>query len=726
MNGQNPSTIANGLYTVPGYVSTGYGKSRIETIGAKLSLSLNIKDHEVKFGFELDKVTQRNYSIDPSYLWTLMSSLTADEGRIAFDFLKPYWAGGDTVPQMFQNSYDGNWYIVDTLMYPLIISNENFDMNLRAKRGITDQQVYLDINSYDPKDFSLDLFSNYELFNQGNSLIAYSGYDYLGNLSNKKTNLENFFTGENLHDKNKYSIGAFEPIYMALFLQDKFAISNLLFSVGLRLDYFNANQSVLKDPYLFSPAYTVGELKNQYGWNFPIDNVQDDWIPYVSIADMDVANAPQTFVAYRNGYTWYNSLGQEVTKPDSYLGAGGPVLIEAPAIDALSKVSYKAFTDYKPQWNIMPRISFSFPVSTNSLFYAHYNIVTYRPTNLQMNPIQYLYIEQIAQNRSIEYINNPNLRSQRSVDYEIGFRQAVGENAALSFSAFYSEKRDQLQSYRYSGAYPVTYYSLENQDFGTVQGFMLEMNMRGTKNLSFRTSYTISFAKGTGSAPGSNIGFIKAGYPNFKTLTNLSYDQRHNITANVNFRFGSGTEYNGPVTVKQKKGTDTKKEIRWLENTGAVLLFSAASGMPYSRSGNVFSELGWSGEEHYKGTINGANMPWTFRCDLSLSKTFMLNLASKKNTNENGKRKNKPGSLTFSLDFMNLLNLKNIISVYDYTGRPDDDGFLTSHLYQTLAATGIAFDMPVATANNYYQMRIANPYNYSQPFRVYLTVNFSF
>jgi len=726
LNGSSPDVIANGLYLAPGVLnSSSYSKSRTESFGAKASLSLNLKDHEIKFGFELEKLTQRSYSVNARGLWGLMRNLTYDASYFPFDRDNPYWISGEPYPIL--DPITGE--VLDTLMYPIIPNLTNFDINLRKAKGITDNTVFLDIDSYDPNEFmsygGLNLFSNYELLNLGNNYISYAGYDYTGNLSKNKIDLKSFFSSDELHDKNKYSIGAYEPIYLAFFLQDKFSIQNLLFSVGLRLDYMNANQYVLKDEFLFRPVYNVQELQDA-GWYIPIDNWGADWIPYVGVANLDIDNAPQSIVAYRSGKTWYNSLGQEVADPSSYLGTGGPVLREQLNPEDMSKVSYDAFTRYKPYWSLMPRISFSFPVSTNSLFYAHYNIITYRPPNLQINPIAYLFIENTTYRNSV--ISNPNLKAQRTVVYEIGFRQAVGENSALGISAFYNEIRDQIQTYRYTGAYPATYYSFENADFGTTQGYVLEFTMRGTKNLSFRANYTLQFAKGTGSNAESNLAIIASGQPNLRTLTNLNYDQRHSIGASVDFRYGQGTNYNGPVTRKLKKGTETTKEIRWLENAGANLLFTAGSGMPYSRKSLVYSSVwGETKTSPLKGTINGANMPWTFTCNLRVDKTLFFNLASKKNTEEGGQRKNKPGMLTVYLDFQNLLNLKNVISVYDHTGNPVDDGYLSSSLFLTSVQNGIVFStMSDAAARNYYQMYIANPYNYSLPFRATLGVQFSF
>ena len=720
--------VAEGLFYLPGIPTGSYQKNRNETIGAKANLFLNLQNHEIKFGFDFEKLTNRSYGINARALWGLMRQKTYDPDTHPLDFGAPYWKIGGTEGPNFDLTG------TDTLMYKVITTSlSNFDLNLRDKLGITDKESFLDIDSYDPSFYTLDMFSNYELFNSGNSLINYSGFDYTGKISNKKINLKKFYGGESdelgyYHSKNKFSIGAFEPIYMAIYLQDKFSISNLLFNVGLRLDYFNANQPVLNDPFLLKNAVTVQELKNNALWSgvvFP-DNIGGNWIPYVSIPENDINTAPHAIIAYRNGKIWYNRLGQEITDPTGDLGTGGPILSEAPDPNNPARALANAFVNYKPQWSVMPRISFSFPVSTNSLFYAHYNIITLRPTNLQINPVAYLFIDKYTTDRDI--INNPNLRLQKSVDYEIGFRQKVGENAALNICAYYSEKRDQIQSYRYTGAYPNTYYSFENQDFGTVQGYMLEMTMRGTKNLTFRASYTLQFAKGTGSSSQSNLAIIASGQPNLRTLTNLSFDQRHKIAANIDLRFDQGTNYNGPVTVKQKKGTDTKKEIRWFENAGINLLFQAASGMPYSRSGLVYSALGWGERKSpvLQGSINGASMPWIFQCDLRIDKSFVFNIASKKDKNESGKRNYKPGMINVYLDFVNIFNIKNVASVYQYTGSAVDDGYLSSALFQTFLAKGEAFSMPIATAQQYYRMLITNPENYTQPFRVYLGVSFSF
>jgi len=520
---------------------------------------------------------------------------------------------------------------------------------------------------------------------------------------------------------------------MAFYIQDKFAINSLLFNVGLRVDPFDANQSVLKDPYLFREAYTVGDLRQLNKDLRFVGNATDEWVVYyagndVYMSEADISGGEfnsQSIVGYRYGDIWYDATGAEVVDPEDALSlnVNGPILKnEIDQINSITKVESGAFTDYKAQWSVMPRISFSFPVNDNSLFYAHYNIITSRPTNLQISPVDYLFISK--RNAAGDIISNPNMRPQQSIDYEIGFRQKIGAKSAISISAYYSEKRNQIQAYRFSGAYPNTYYSYQNIDFGTVQGFTFSYRMNRTKNITLSANYTLQFAKGTGSSTTSQLSILAAGQPNLRTLTNLSFDQRHRIGVNFDYRFESGVNYDGPKSEKAVivDGKETVKTIEWLANTGFALLFSAASGTPYTRSSTPYSNIVSGTTSTLSGSINGSNLPWQYQCDLRIDKTFMFNF-NKNKKDENGKAKAaKLGYITVYVDIQNLFNFKNIISVYDYTGNADDDGYLSAAAYQQQINSQIY----VPSYIDYYLMRVQNPYNYSRPFRASLGIQFGF
>ena len=728
-NGDSPDMIYS-MYYSPGTVLGGYNKSSMDQIGFKASVSMNIQKHELKFGFDFEKLKYRGYGLAPVTLWTLMRN-EANSHITELD--KEHWILTD----------DGENVWVDYNRLVNLDDQTVFDRNLRQSLGLDPNgDDWMDIDNMAPSTFDIGMFSAEELLlgtsSGTNPLVSYYGYDYTGKKYDKKTSIEDFFNNVENGQKT-YSIGAYEPIYMAFYIQDKFAINTLLFNVGLRVDRFDANQSVLKDPYLFREAYTVGDLKkiNSSLSDKFVGNAGDDWVVYYQgndtyLSEADIAGDNQMYtsiVGYRNGDTWYNANGEEVTNPEDALSlsVNGPILKnEIDQMNSITKVEAGAFTDYKAQWSVMPRVSFSFPVNDNSLFYAHYNIITSRPTNLQISPVDYLFISK--RNSANDIINNPNLRPQQSIDYEIGFRQKVGAKSAISISAYYSEKRNQIQAYRFTGAYPNTYYSYQNIDFGTVQGFTFSYRMNRTKNVTLSANYTLQFAKGTGSSSQSQLAIIQAGQPNLRTLTNLSFDQRHRIGVNFDYRFTSGQDYKdngGPVATKvvvNENGEETVREIEWLANTGFSLLFSAASGTPYTRSSTPYSNIVAGTNSTLAGTINGSNMPWQYQADLRIDKTFMFNF-NKNKKDENGKTKAaKIGYLTVYVDIQNLFNFKNIISVYDYTGNPDDDGYLSAAAYQQQINSQIY----VPSYINYYEMRVQNPYNYSRPFRASLGIQFGF
>ncbi|MDL2311689.1 TonB-dependent receptor [Bacteroidales bacterium OttesenSCG-928-B11] len=711
LNGDRPSSVYS-MYPMPGINAGGYVKSESSTWGAKASLTMNVGAHELKLGFELDRPSSRYHSVSANSLWTLMRQHTNSHFKDALDTENPIWnETGDTVRFNY---------------LPALNAQSTFDRNLREKLGYDPNGTdWIDVDNLDPSTFDLSMFSAEELLvgtTAASQMVSYYGYDYTGkNKYKKKTDIDDFFNGRDENGNRTYNVGAYEPVYMAMYLQDRFVIRTLVFNVGVRVDRFDANQSVLKDPYLFRPAHTVGSIKEEIGEGVSeglfVSNARDNWVVYVDRRDEKLDLTNSSIIGYRDGNDWYDASGQAVVDADNLMGAnGGPILLDEIDRTLISKVDAKAFMDYETNWSVMPRLSFSFPVSTSkSRFTAHYNIVTNRPPNLQLDPVSYLFIEKYGKNQSF-VVSNPNLRPQKSIEYELGFSQALGDDAAINITAYYSEKRDMIQTYRYTQAYPSTYYSYANLDFGTVQGFSISYLMRDIKNVTLRAGYTLQFAKGTGSSASSNLAIIQSGQPNLRTLTNLEFDQRHRFSLNLGYTLGTGLNYIGPTTTRVMQD-DTKKEIRWFENMSFNLIFSAASGLPYSKSSIAYSGIGQGGASRLSGTINGSHKPWTFQCDLRIDRTFMLEGKAK----EDGK-KAKKSSMTVYVDVTNLFNFKNILGVYTYTGNPEDDGYLTATEYQQQINSQISVD----SYKWYYNMAVKNPYNYSAPTRVSLGFMFNF
>ena len=680
LNGDQPSSVY-GLWGNVGANQASYGKVLNDQFRITASSTFDIKDHSLIVGVEYEQRFDRSYSVGATGLWTLMRLLQNDAIR-ELDLNNPI------------ASYDNNGVFQDTLNYPRLFDADKprtFDRNLRETLGLDPNGTdWLDIDSYDPSTFSLDMFSANELLNIGSSqYISYYGFDYLGNRLTTRPSLTDFFATD-AQGNSPRLIGAFEPIYMAGYIQDQFTYEDLFFNIGVRVDRFDANQPVLADPYVLYPAYSVGDLgaTTLAGYDVP-EGISDDAVVYV-----DDQENPSAIVGYREGTTWYTANGEVEANPKNIADLSGGIkpFLKNPGIEdqKLAVTANESFKDYTPQVTVSPRISFQFPISDEAEFFAHYDIMVQRPDPgvNRMNPITFLQLEN-GNNGGL--LSNPDLKPQRTTDYEIGFRQKLNDNSALKLSAFYREMRDMMQSFSFTEAYPVTYIAFGNLDFGTVKGYTVQYDLRRTGNVRLNANYTLQFADGTGSSSTSGANIARSGQPNLRYILPLSYDSRHQVVMNMDYRYGGGPAYNGPVWFGK----------RVLENAGLNLVVNANSGTPYTR--RVLAYGLTDAQTPMTGNINGSRLPWSFRVDATANKVWNFNEGPLSN-------------FEIYVQMLNVLNTQNVLGVYPYTGSPSDDGYLSSPQGQN----AIQFQASAQSFADLYNISLANPGLFSLPRRIRL------
>jgi hypothetical protein len=664
-----------------------YAKQENTQTSFKASGSADIKSHEFSFGFEFEQRKDYYWGISPMGLWGLMRQ-QANKHILERDLSNP------------MPVFDANGIYQDTINYDrLFVGSEqsDFDRNLRNELGLDPYGVdFIDIDSYDPSIYSLDLFSPDELLNNGSSLVYYYGYDIYGNKPTSTPTLQSFF-----EEGSDRSIAAFNPIYTAGYIQDKFAIEDLIFNVGLRIDRYDANQKVLKDQHLLYSAFTASANTNLLNATDVPSTIGNDFVVYVD----DIEN-PSSVVGYRDNTddSWYNAEGLQISDPTLLAEAAGgkisPYLIDAQsAKEGIVNVD-QAFEDYTPELIFMPRIAFSFPISDEAQFFAHYDVLTQRPPEgNRLEPVDYLFMA----DRVGATLNNPNLKPEKTVDYELGFAKTLSLKSALKISAFYKELRDMIQITNVLSAYPAQYYTYDNIDFGTVKGMSINYDLRRTNNVQLTANYTLQFADGTGSSATSGQSLVNTGQPNLRTTIPLSYDQRHAISAAIDYHYGDGKDYNGPVWFG----------LNVFENAGANLTLAAGSGTPYSKQSNITQEAadGINDRSTLEGSLNGSRLPWQFRINMKINKEFEIKWNEKKSSH-----------LNVYLQIQNLMNAKNIISVYRATGNAQDDGYLTA------AASQSAIDAKNdADSFRYlYSLAVNNPNNYSLPRMIRAGVSLQF
>ena len=687
VNGDRTENVYSLWYNT-GREYNGYSKFDESQFRFTGSASADINDHAIQFGFEYEQRDDRYYGISPVGLWTLAEQKVNNyiglfEG--AYEYLYSDGVNGTVIGNQHSYNYD---------------EMSAFAQNFRDVHNIAYDQI-VDIHTYNPDQLDVGMFSADGLLNGGNSFASWYGFDYQGNaIEGVQPGMNEFLTEKDDAGNYKREIGAFQPIYVAGYIQDKFAFEDLIFNIGVRVDRFDANQEVLKDRYSIYNVMTAGEV-TEFGAH--PSNIGDDFVVYVD----DNTNAA-AITGYRNGDNWYNADGLPINDPNVLNVSKGvlPMLTNPDALlngDALNKgLSVDAFKDYDPQVTVMPRISFNFPISDEAMFYAYYDVLAQRPNRNRMDPIDYLFLAY----KSAGTINNPDLKPQKTTNYEVGFKQTLTSSSALTINAFYREMRDMIQFTRVAYAFPMEYTTFGNIDFGTVKGLSLAYEMRRTKNISFNANYTMQFADGSGSNDLSGQNIVNSEQPNLRTILPLDYDQRHNLTASIDFRYGSGKRYNGPLL--------GGKQI--LANMGVNLVATAGSGTPYSRQLNATRTVmfGLNDRTYLEGSYNGSRLPWTYRMDMRVNKSFDITWGKEEDL--------KSASMNVYLQVQNLLNTVNIVDVYQFTGNADDDGYLTTAVgisdVQSQISPQSFFDM--------YSLKLNDPSNYTRPRTVRLGVILDF
>ncbi|MFA6128743.1 MAG: carboxypeptidase-like regulatory domain-containing protein [Bacteroidales bacterium] len=686
LNGDNLGTLfnINGWFALPGAQPGGYGIGDNTVFRVMASGSADIKNHEISFGFEFEQNDSRGWNVNAMGLWGIARQLT-NKHLEQLDLSNP-------LPV-----YDATGVFQDTVRYNRLYNQTDqskFDASLRAHLGLpVDGTDFIDLNALDPSEFNINYFSPDELLNNGgnNARVGYRGYDAYGNRLKEKPTFEDFFTAKNEDGTYKRLIGPIQPIYAAGYIQDKFSFNDLIFNVGIRVDRYDLNQNVLADPYSLYATKKVSDVPGSMNpaGSHP-SNMGDNYVVYV-----DDVTDPSTINGYRSGSTWYNAYGVEVNDPSVIAASTGvaPYLVN-PTQAQYREITVDAFEDYTPQISVMPRIAFSFPISDEALFMANYDILTSRPGGT-FDPTSYYFLA----NNPGDNISNPNMKPQKTIDYELGFQQRLTNSSSLKIAAYYREQRDMAQAIRVLGAYPVDYFTTGNIDFGTSKGLSVSYDLRRSGNISLRANYTLGFSSATGSDQGQMLALLRTNQPNLRILAPTDWDQRHKINLSMDYRYYDGKDYNGPKLFG--------KDI--LENSGANFTVVAGSGYPFSRTLGV-------GETGLKGSMNGSRLPWTTNIKMRIDKD--ITFVAKKT----GEQSRKNIVMNIYLDVDNLLNTQNVSGVYSATGDPMDDGYLTAPKMQQ----NINTQLDPEAYRMYYQMRLLNGAGYMAPrtMRIGLSLNF--
>ena len=239
-------------------------------------------------------------------------------------------------------------------------------------------------------------------------------------------------------------------------------------------------------------------------------------------------------------------------------------------------------------------------------------------------------------------IGNYNLNYQKVIQYELGVQYAMSGEYTLDVSGFYKDQfgLTNTQKVNFQGR-DWDFYA--NNDYGRSRGLEIQLDKKRGAYVNGYVNYQYAYAYGKNSAEVSNYyAAFNLGGVQFIPLKEypLDWDVRHQITFNLDLRVRKG-DHPHIFGVKVP------------DNWGINLLWQYGSGYPFT------PDRTYPGIERQllgrQTPTNYLRLPARSTVDLRLNKDFDI----------------WKTSYSLTLYVYNLFNRKNVLQVYDTTGRPD-------------------------------------------------------
>ena len=319
-----------------------------------------------------------------------------------------------------------------------------------------------------------------------------------------------------------------------------------------------------------------------------------------------------------------------------------------------------------PKFQISPRLGVAFPITARGVIHFSYGHFFQIPNFdlLYQNP-DYKFGQGTG---NLGVAGNADLKAEETKSGEVGIQQAISDDITFDVTGYFRDIRNLAGTATnlipiYGGA--ATYVQFVNSDFGFVKGIVLSVTKRLTNHWSATLDYTLQSAKGNASDPKATINLYTNGERPEQQLTSLNWDQTQ--TVNATFSYVGDQDW------------------------GFSLIGQYGSGFPYTPTESLnLSQI----------LTNAGLKPPTFNIDLRAYKDFML-----------GNNK-----LSIFLRIYNLLDIKNMLNVYDDSGVAD----YTIAEYEALN-NGNPTHL-VNSVQDYYN----NPSYYSEPRRIEFGMSFYF
>lgn len=273
------------------------------------------------------------------------------------------------------------------------------------------------------------------------------------------------------------------PKEFSAYIQDKMELKEIIFNLGMRFDWFDANYVVPSDP-----------------------------------QDPDIYHPMKAEHTYRN---WVEApAGLSQTEYEQYLLG----------FEKFTPEERRTFmhTQVDPKMQISPRLGIAYPITDAGVIHFSYGHFFQIPAYGQMYTNPDFKINPSGGNN---VFGNADLSAKRTVQYEIGLQQQIAKDLGVDVTIFYKDIRDWVgTSPLVRTAIPsVLYSTYENKDYSNVRGITVKMEKRMAANFSANLDYSFQIAEGSYSNPNDAFNAqVNQNEPRLNLIP-LNWDRRHSL-----------------------------------------------------------------------------------------------------------------------------------------------------------------------------------------------------
>ncbi|MBN2172115.1 MAG: TonB-dependent receptor [Candidatus Krumholzibacteriota bacterium] len=184
---------------------------------------------------------------------------------------------------------------------------------------------------------------------------------------------------------------------------------------------------------------------------------------------------------------------------------------------------------------LSPRLGIAYPIEDKAAIHFAYGHFRQFPAIRDMfSNADYSVLANLqAQGISYGVMGNPDVEPEKTIQYEVGYRQVLNEDLGFEITAFYKDIRDLLGVEFVSTYNGAEYARLTNVDFGNVFGATVSLDHRRIGPASVGLDYTWQRALGNASDPRETAVRAENGEDPRPRVIPFNWDQRHSLNVTV-------------------------------------------------------------------------------------------------------------------------------------------------------------------------------------------------